>query len=164
MATYYHIYVTNNVSPGRLLEIVEDALGLDHDRAPEFSSEHNPSLVGREAPWFLLSSHALDAISAEINEEWLGFKPTAVLEFRIASTDEVWPLTGRILRATSAVLTKVPGDAALTLNYDHGVLIRRNGRVILTDNTDYFNADDAGDVLVPYEFGRVPSAGDAPGP
>lgn len=162
MATDYDLYIASDIDSDSLLQMVEVALGLDHFRDPEFRSESNPSLVGRYAPGFCLTAIAVDPISAEIRGEWLGFRPKVSVGFHW-DKEEDWPTTyRRILRATSAVLASVPGDAALILNGDSGKLIRRGGRVIVSEEPCVFDAEDLAEIQVPYERGRVPTAADAP--
>lgn len=162
MAVDYDLEIASDIDSDSLLRIVEDALGLDHFRHPEFMVKHNPSLVGRGAPGFLLTASADDPRCAEIWEEWLGFKPKVSVGFRWDKKED-WDITyRRILRATSAVLATVPGDAALISNGENGHLIRRGDRVIVSDNPGWFKPEDLAEIRVPYELGRVPSAADAP--
>jgi hypothetical protein len=158
----YDIFIASDIDSDSLLRIVEDALGLDHFRDPEYRSEHNPSVVGRWAPGFILTAHAVHPMSAEIRGEWLGFRPQVSVCFRW-DKEEDWSISyRRILRAASAVLERLPDDAALVLNGESGILIRRGDRVIVSDEPRVFDAEDLAEIRVPYELGKVPTAADAP--
>lgn len=158
MATEYQLYIASDIDSDSLLRIVEDALGLDHFRDPEWRSERNPSLVGRSAPGFILTASAEDQISAEIRQEWLGFRPKLRLGFRMSHEHEWRDLYPRVLRATSAVLERLPDDAALIVNYDTGRLIRRGGHVTLADEPSAFYPEALAELRMRYDFGKVPVA------
>lgn len=165
MALDYELEIACDIDSDNLLRIVEDSLGIDHYRDPHFRSEHNPSLVGRWTPWFLLTASKTDQRCGEISEEWLGFRPTVHLGFRLTKDDEERDRAYQLmLRATSAVLVGVVGDAALAFNGETGILIRRDGRVTLTTEPLTFYPEALAEIRMPYQFGRVPTAADAPGP
>jgi hypothetical protein len=104
----------------------------------------------------------MDEISAGILGEWLGFRPKVLIGFHLSHEVEWRDVYPRILHAVSAVLECLPDDAALIVNYDTGRLIRRSGRVTLSDEPTAFYPEALAEIRGPYEFGRVPIAGDAP--
>ena len=163
MATEYDLHIASDIDSDSLFRIVEDSLGLDHFHDPEWRSERNPSLVGRSVPGFILTASVESQMGSETMKEWLGFRPKVVLGFRMRNNDETWPIPyHHMLRATSAVLERLPDDAALVLNGETGILIRRGGHVTLSDKPRTFDPEDLAEIRVPYEIGRVPTAADAP--
>lgn len=157
MAIEYSLDITADIEPERLLHLVEEELGLDHDRDPECRTDDNSALVGRDAPGFYLTALPVDRTSGEIAEEWLGFKPSVRLMFRMDKEGDIRTAYLRVLRATSGVLARLPGDAALILNGEHVRVLRRRGRVIVKNDPRVFDAEALAEIRVPHELGEVPA-------
>lgn len=162
MSVPYDIYVDSNIDSDVLLRIVEAGLGLDHLRDPRLQPARNPSLISRACPEFDLIASAEDPICAEIKGEWLGFRPTASIGFHRRHDTDPSVFYRSVLRATSAVLENVSGNLALVVNGETGMLIRRSGRVTVRDEPRTYFAEALSELRVPYEFGRIPSAGESP--
>jgi hypothetical protein len=154
MAIEYTLDIADDIEPDRLLRLVEAELGLDHDRDSE---ANNAEIVGRDAPGFYITALPVDPMSAEIAGEWLGFKPTVRVMFRIDKDGDRRAAHQRVLRATSGVLTRLPGDSALILNGEHVELLRRRGLVIVNVDPRAFDAEALAEIRVPYTRGDVPA-------
>lgn len=158
MAIQYTVYVADPIDTEQLLRWVEDALGLDHTRVAEPHAARNPTLVGRPAPGFYLNASAVEARSAEILVEWLGFEARAFVTFRMEKEGDTRAAFLRVLGCTSALLQALPGDLALVLDGEHVRAIRAHGRVVVLDDPRVLDAEALGQLNVPYELGSVPHA------
>jgi hypothetical protein len=158
MAIQYSVYVAYPIDTEQLLRRVEDALGLDHTRVAEPHAAHNPTLLGRPAPGFYLNASAVEAVSAEIMAEWLGFEPRAFVIFRMEKEGDTRAAFLRVLRCTSALLQALPGDVALILDGEHVRVLRAQGRVVALDDPRVLDAEALAQLSVPYDLGSLPRA------
>jgi hypothetical protein len=153
----YSLDIARDIEPELLLHLVEEELGLDHERDPECRSDRIPSLVGRDAPGFYLTALPVDQMNGQITEEWLGFRPWVRVMFRMDKEEDIRGAFLRVLRATSGVLARLPGDVALILNGEHVRVLRRGGRVIVKDDPRVWDAEALAEIRIPYELGHVPA-------
>src|SRR5262249_24231338 len=114
------------------------------------------TLVGRPAPGFYLNACTVDARSAEIMAEWLGFVPRGLVAFRMQKDGDTRAAFLRVLSCTSALLQPVQCDLAVILNGEHLRSLRARGRVVVPDDPRVLDAEAIAHLNCRYQLGSVP--------
>ncbi len=163
MALEYTLYVSDPLTSEELLSLVEQELGLPHDRELVLDPPTGSDVVARSADGFWLAAATESGRGAEIDEEWMGFRPHVSVTFRMAKEGDTHAATLRMLRASSCVLARLSGDGLLALETSVW-FIRRGGRTIVNNDPKVFGTPEAelAAIRLPFELGRVPSPADAP--
>lgn len=80
----------------------------------------------------------------------LGFTPTVSVGFRLDKTD---PVTAQdeMIRLTSGLLDRIPGEAVLHFQYEVIWLVRRGGELSLNERDDLWPANRLASVSQPYQ-------------
>ncbi|MFD0272743.1 SitI3 family protein [Kitasatospora sp. NPDC127111] len=78
------------------------------------------------------------------------FTPTVSVAFRLGKDDDIAGQQDDMARLAVALLSRVPGDAALHLDYEDVWLVRLDGELILSERSDWWPPNRLAEVPGPY--------------
>lgn len=76
--------------------------------------------------------------------------PTVSAAFRLGKDTDITGQQDDMIRLTDALLTEVPGDAVLHLDYEDVWLVRQDGRLSLSERSDLWPPHRLATVSEPY--------------
>jgi len=106
-------------------------------------------MATRLGTWIRVSDTSLPPWSS-VSED-LGFAPTVTVSFRQHKLTDMPAQTDDMIRLTSDLLDRVPGDAVLHFDFEYIMLLRRDSELSLNARTDMWSPDRLAMVHQPYQ-------------